>query len=80
MKYLLLLLVLVGFFYVLGARRGRRPDAEAAPRAPQPAPAKSMAQCAECGVHLPADDALPGRGGVFCSAAHRAAYEARDAA
>jgi len=26
-------------------------------------------------VHLPQDEALPGRGGVFCGEAHRAAYE-----
>jgi uncharacterized protein len=34
-----------------------------------------MLSCAHCGVHLPRDEALPGRGGVFCDAAHRAAYE-----
>jgi uncharacterized protein len=26
-------------------------------------------------VHLPRDEALPGRGGVFCGDAHRAAFE-----
>jgi uncharacterized protein len=34
-----------------------------------------MIACAHCGVHLPRDEALPGRGGVFCGDAHRAAYE-----
>jgi uncharacterized protein len=34
-----------------------------------------MLACAHCGVHLPRDEALPGRGGVFCSEAHRAAFE-----
>jgi uncharacterized protein len=34
-----------------------------------------MLACAHCGVHLPRDEALPGRGGVFCGEAHRAAYE-----
>jgi uncharacterized protein len=35
-----------------------------------------MLSCAQCGLHLPRDEALPGRGGMFCSAAHRSAYEA----
>jgi uncharacterized protein len=34
-----------------------------------------MVACAQCGVHLPASDALPGRGGVFCGEDHRAAFE-----
>ena len=34
-----------------------------------------MVRCAHCGVHLPQDEALPGRGGVFCGDAHRAAFE-----
>ena len=34
-----------------------------------------MLACAQCGVHLPRDEALPGRGGVFCGEAHRADYE-----
>lgn len=78
MKYLLLLLALGAFFFVMGARRGR-PSQDQRPAAPRPpaAPA-SMTQCAECGVHLPEHEALPGRGGVFCSAAHRAQHEARD--
>jgi uncharacterized protein len=36
---------------------------------------KPMLACAQCGVHLPRDEALPGRGGVFCGEAHRADYE-----
>jgi uncharacterized protein len=34
-----------------------------------------MVACAHCGVHLPRDEALPGRGGVFCGDAHRTAFE-----
>ena len=34
-----------------------------------------MVTCAHCGVHLPRDESVPGRGGVFCDAAHRAAFE-----
>jgi uncharacterized protein len=36
-----------------------------------------MLRCAQCGMHLPAEDALPGRGGVFCSPEHRTSFEAR---
>lgn len=76
MKYLLLLLLLAGVFLVLGARRGRPREPESRKPAPPAAP-QTMSRCAECGMHLPADEALPGKGGVFCSAAHRASFEAR---
>jgi uncharacterized protein len=36
-----------------------------------------MVRCDECGMHLPADEALPGKGGVFCSGEHRTRFEAR---
>lgn len=76
MKFLLTLALLALVFFVMGAKRGRPREPEA--RAPQPpAQPQAMLRCAECGVHLPADEAFPGRGGVFCSAAHRASFEAR---
>jgi len=78
MKYLLLLLLLGLVFFMLGVRRGRPGEPEARrERPPAPEKPKAMLRCAECGMHLPADEALPGRGGVFCSAAHRAGFEAR---
>lgn len=76
MKYLLLLIGLGVLFFVLGARRGRPSEPEVR-KPPPPAPPQAMLSCAECGMHLPADEALPGKGGVFCSAAHRASFEAR---
>lgn len=76
MKYLLLLIVLAVLFLMLGARRSR-PNEPEARKPPPPAPPQAMLSCAECGMHLPADEALPGKGGVFCSAAHRASFEAR---
>ncbi len=45
-------------------------DKPVAPDAPP-----TMITCAQCGVHLPPNEALPGRGGVFCSEPHRSAYE-----
>jgi uncharacterized protein len=76
LKYLLLFALLALVVLVLGFKRARPREPEArkpaAPAAPQ-----AMLSCAECGMHLPADEALPGKGGVFCSSAHRASYEAR---
>ena len=76
MKYLLLFVVLAVLFFMLGARRSRPSEPEARKPRP-PAPPRAMLSCAECGMHLPADEALPGKGGVFCSAAHRSSFEAR---
>ena len=75
MKFLLLLIAVFVLLWLLRAslRRGRRPppaSKPATPDSPQP-----MLSCAHCGLHLPRDEALPGRGGVFCGAAHRTAFE-----
>lgn len=70
MKYLVLLLVVLGVWWLVRTKV-RRVD----PPGPAHKPLQSMVACAHCGVHLPAGEALPGRGGVFCGEAHRAAYE-----
>jgi uncharacterized protein len=71
MKIVLFLIAVIVLLWLLrGATTRRRPKGGAAPAAPQP-----MIACAYCGVHLPRDEALPGRGGVFCGDAHRAAFE-----
>jgi len=72
MKYLLFLVVVFVLLWLLrGAMTSRRRgDAAPPPKAPQ-----EMIACAHCGVHLPRDEALPGRGGVFCGDAHRTAFE-----
>jgi uncharacterized protein len=77
MKYLLLLLVLAVLALLWGARRARPRSPEARTPPPPPAGPQAMLRCAECGMHLPVDEALPGKGGAFCSAAHRASFEAR---
>ncbi len=75
MKYLLLLVAVFALLWMLrsGLRRRMRPPADRQ-AAPEGAP-KPMLTCAQCGVHMPRDEALPGRGGVFCDAAHRTAFE-----
>ena len=84
MKYLLLLLCLMGLVFLSGVRKGRSGPGRAAgeqddtPRSPasKPGPAM-MVSCAECGAHLPESEAYPGKGGQFCSTEHRARFEAR---
>jgi uncharacterized protein len=42
-----------------------------------PASAAVMRQCAHCGLHLPADEAVSGSQAYFCSVAHKDAHESR---
>lgn len=74
MKFVLLVLAVLVLVWLLRGNRRVRP----------PVPPKSgsegdnaqpMVVCRQCGVHMPPHEALPGRGGVFCGEAHRAAYE-----
>jgi uncharacterized protein len=75
MKFLLVLLAVGVLFWLLrGSLRRRMPPPGAKPGAAPDAP-QPMLRCAQCGLHLPRDEALPGRGGVFCGAAHREAFE-----
>jgi uncharacterized protein len=76
MKFALLAFAVVVLVWLLSRATSRR--------APPPQPGrptsksnevKPMLACAKCGVLIPGDETLPGRGGVFCSAAHRDAFE-----
>ena len=72
MKFALAVVAIVVLLWLLRGtfnRRVKPPPAK--PKNPLP-----MLACAQCGVHLPANEALPGRGGVFCGDAHRSAFEA----
>jgi uncharacterized protein len=76
MKFLVLLVVIVGVLWLM--RSLRKPTLPPTPKPQQPPPLQNeeMVACAQCGVHLPRTEALPGRGGVFCGEAHRTAFEA----
>lgn len=75
MKILLFLVVVFLLLWLLrGGQRRRTPPPSARPANPADEPQQIVA-CAFCGVHLPRDEALPGKGGVFCGDAHRAAFE-----
>jgi uncharacterized protein len=73
MKFLVVLLVVGVVLWMLVARSRERPagsrrrtDAAGAAEAPQ-----AMVECAHCGLHLPAADALLEGSRVYCSQAHR---------
>lgn len=75
MKYLLVFaVVFVAVWLWRKSRRDEMREREASRRrTPVVEPPKDMVRCAQCGVHLPAADALIGPDGVYCSAAHRQA-------
>ena len=74
MRFVLILGVVVVLLWWLSAKRrgDQTPPKEKQGDAKSPQP---MLACALCGVHLPRDEALPGRGGVFCSEEHRKTFE-----
>jgi uncharacterized protein len=74
MKIVLFLIAIVLLLWLL-KRSLTRHLPPARKRREQDGAAQPMLACAQCGVHLPRDEALPGRGGVFCGEAHRADYE-----
>jgi uncharacterized protein len=76
--FVLLLLVGIVLWWKLRQRGAAKPPSEAAKPSAATGEPESMLRCAECGVHLPASQALPGKGGVFCSGAHRERFEARE--
>lgn len=75
MKYVLV--VIVVFLVAWRWRSGR--DASLAHKQQQKARAAAtpttMVACRHCGLHLPQGDAMTGRQGSYCSAAHRQAAE-----
>lgn len=79
MKYLLLLAVVFGTIWLMRSLRKPtlppRPGAAPPPTPASPPTPEDMVSCAQCGVHLPRSESFPGRGGVFCSEAHRSQFE-----
>ena len=75
MKYLLVIVLALLVFWLWRVNRRRHDEAAQARRAAsQSAPEKPITQtvvCALCKVHLAQSEALIGRGGVYCSEAHR---------
>jgi len=81
MKYLVIILVVLAVLWLVSRSRSRaqlRED-KPAPKREETAAIEDMVTCAHCQVHLPKSEALPGRGGYYCDAAHRAAHESKEA-
>lgn len=75
MKVLLFIAAVFVLLWLLRGTIGRRVKGDAPPAPPAAGKPRQIVACAQCGVHLPRDEALPGKGGVFCGEAHRAAFE-----
>jgi uncharacterized protein len=74
MKLMIFLIAVLVLLWLL-RRTLRRPPPPAPPKSTGSNGPQPMLACAQCGMHLPRDEALPGRGGVFCGEPHRLAYE-----
>jgi uncharacterized protein len=75
-KYLLLGLLAIWLYYAL--RRSLSGRAKTPPETASPPKPQSMVECAHCGVHMPANDALIGHPsadepGYYCNEDHRRA-------
>lgn len=79
MKYLLLLAIVLGVWWLSRAARARLAGGKGTRgrQAATPVGHEDLPACAECGVYLPRSEALPGSGRVFCGEAHRQAFIAR---
>lgn len=71
MKYLLVLVLALGVFWLW--RHNRQAAQKAAERPPprRQLPPVEIVECAVCGVHLPQPDALTDARGSYCCEAHR---------
>jgi uncharacterized protein len=74
MKFLLLFFIFMVLLWQW--RHARQPRVNEATRknAP-PVKAVNMVQCAHCGVHLPASEAIQGTKAIYCCQAHARARE-----
>ena len=69
MKYLIIaLLIFVVAWRWRSARTSDMLDSQQKRDDQQPT---DMVRCTQCGVHLPANEAIVGRQGSYCSSAHR---------
>jgi uncharacterized protein len=75
MKYLLVVAVMAVAFWLWrnnrqSAKVQQKKSAPAKSNATGIGPPQPMLQCAACGVHLPATDAVVGKRGSYCTSAH----------
>lgn len=76
MKYLLILLLAL---VVIWAWKRSRAKQAMPPPAPTPTAAPSeMVTCAQCGIHVPHEEAVTGQKGLYCSTEHRSSAQDRN--
>ena len=72
MKYLVLILVVLGLVWMIRRPRGASDRRDSQPRPNKPTDTQDMVRCPVCDLHLPRSDALPGPyGQLYCCAEHR---------
>ena len=77
MKFLIIVFIfafLIMFWRKRQAEEAPPEKARPAPRAPsakKSAGPRLMVACTHCGTHLPQEDAITGKRGIYCSTAHR---------
>lgn len=71
MKFLLIILVVLVVAWRWRAWRETRLHKSADKQTAAAAKSIGMVSCSHCGVHIPADEAVQGALGSYCSAAHR---------
>jgi len=72
MKYLILLGVVFGVIWWIKLSRPASTDNKSSGQDTRP---QNMLRCAQCGLHLPDNEAVMSRNTAYCSEAHRALAE-----
>jgi uncharacterized protein len=72
------LLAFVAWWLLRPRRKAPAAPPPAAARGPAATPPEAMVDCATCGLHFPASEAVRVDGRVYCCAAHRDAAARRD--
>lgn len=73
MKYIvLILIVFAGIWWIRQQRRPHRDSTQGTPSSPQTV---VMISCMHCGTHVPENDAVRGKEGLYCNESHRQSHE-----
>jgi len=72
------ILAFVAWWLLRPRRKAPAAPPPAAARGPVATPPEAMVDCATCGLHFPASEAVREGGRVYCCAAHRDAAARRD--
>ena len=73
MKYLvLLIIVFAGIWWI---RQQRQPNQTSSKNRRSSSQTVTMVPCAQCGTHVPENDAVRGKQGLYCSESHQHSHE-----